>query len=392
MMSRLIKNVIAVALPILILTGCDKHASQRTGVWSLQERVDKISGERIIEASALLDDKDTPSVFVETSLVCRGGKKLELHVKTLGELQKNGTRPELPLREGSVDGLSHDIFIKARNGGVVLDFAGFIGDFDNVATFGLKAYSPANFYREQISDREIFLKNYEFFESSAFMKEKDLYLRVPILGAQPTVKINLDDPSVKKASLACNFASGKGDLPILNKVLAIKGNRDINEKVIALSSGTEPKYWYNLAERLLNVAFITTKYLEATTQTAAPFDYISLRVEHDRVQLDYGKEEFKINFSSSANLPSISWLPQDPAALVAVKIVADISEKFETYAGAQSYKIMEGRKSIGRSSLSGLLTNNPPRQISEEMSYAKSSELDGSNVIRSIKLAAKKQN
>jgi hypothetical protein len=171
----------------------------------------------------------------------------------------------------------------------------------------------------------------------------------------------------------------------VHKAIAIVGNSNIDAKHTVFTRHNPPKAYFDAADQFLNVAFNATKTLEIKTGKRAPFDYIYMRVESDRVEIDYGEGAFKQHLKSTGALEGKrlgGGIHTVQIPVVAKQIVDHIGEKFKTASSEDTEKIERGLEELGRKSIK-TLTSGIEASISRDLNKAPSS-VESSELSKSI--------
>lgn len=170
------------------------------------------------------------------------------------------------------------------------------------------------------------------------------------------------------------FGRKKKSKPGVHRVIAIAGNSNIDAKATVHSVDNPPQAYTDLADQLLNVAFNATKSLEIKTGKRAPFDYLYLRVEHNRVMLTYGTGEFKVHAHSTGDLQEKQWGAPNTLniPIVAKEMIDDIGKKFKTASSENTDKIEKGVEELGKKSAKSL-TSGIEASVARELDLAPSS-------------------
>jgi hypothetical protein len=180
------------------------------------------------------------------------------------------------------------------------------------------------------------------------------------------------------------FGSRKKSPVAVHKAIAIAGNSNIDAKHTVFTRRNPPQAYFDAADQFLNVAFNTTKMLEIKTGKRAPFDYVYMRVESDRVEIDYGEGAFKQHLKSTGALEGKrlgGGIQTVQIPLVAKQIAEHIGEKFKTASSEDTEKIEKGLEELGKKSLKSItsgIETSIGRQLDLAQSSVESSELSKS--------------
>lgn len=175
------------------------------------------------------------------------------------------------------------------------------------------------------------------------------------------------------------FGSKKKSPIAVHKVIPIAGNSNIDLKVTVFTRRNPPKEYYDAADQFLNVAFNTTKMLEIRTGKRAPFDYIYMRVESDRVEIDYGLGQVKEHLKSTGALEGKrlgGGIHTVQMTTVARQIADHIAEKFKTASSEDTEKIQKGIEELGKKSFKSI-TSGIEASVAKDLNLAPSSTESG---------------
>jgi hypothetical protein len=165
----------------------------------------------------------------------------------------------------------------------------------------------------------------------------------------------------------------------VHKVIPIAGNSNIDLKLTVFTRRDPPKAYYDAADQFLNIAFNTTKMLEIKTGKRAPFDYVYMRVESDRVEIDYGQGQVKEHLKSTGALEGKrlgGGINTVQMASVAKQIADHIAEKFKTASSEDTEKIEKGIEELEKKSFKSL-TSGIEASVARDLNLAPSSTESG---------------
>lgn len=200
--------IIIGTMMLVSLSGCDKIAQVAeeliseeivTG-WEYSSNVDKFTNKQVSSATKRFVDEQVERVVIDVVLKCDGDSALTATVATYDSLaDKDGNLSGVPIKTTG-DG-EETVLVETKSGPNQLLYLANLENYSNQMVFNVAIPNQNSLLSAQLAFIGIKIHK----ESASMMVDSQWLMRVKTDLGNPTITIDLNDPSVKKVTSQCKW-------------------------------------------------------------------------------------------------------------------------------------------------------------------------------------------
>ena len=196
---------------LVLLSGCDKLKEQledATVGWEYSSNIDKFTNKKVSSATRRFVDEQVERVVTDVVLKCDGDSALTATIATYDSLaDKDGNLNGVPIKTTG-DG-EETVLVETKSGSNQILYLAKLENYSNQIVFNVAIPSQNSLLAAQLAFMGI--KVHE--ESASMMVDNQWLIRVKTDLGNPTITVDLNDPSVKKVTSQCKWSPAFAKVP-----------------------------------------------------------------------------------------------------------------------------------------------------------------------------------
>ena len=195
---------------LVLLSGCDKLKEQleqledATVGWEYSSNVDKFTNKQVSSVTRRFVDEQVERVVTDVVLKCDGDSALTATIATYDSLaDKDGNLNGVPIK--TIGDGEEAVLVETKSGSNQIPYLAKLENYSNQILFNV--VSPYDVERADLRDAmRVTMMGFDIKkEATPLMVDNQWLIRVKTDLGNPTITVDLNDPSVKKVTRQCKW-------------------------------------------------------------------------------------------------------------------------------------------------------------------------------------------